>query len=247
LDINKSTTPTASEKPTLGYFCIGNKGHKMTMGSEQNPRPEPVPHAATDAALYGQLPFVMRELTNDLSTQQRARYALRRVEVHDSVSYACYYLKRIDLSAVSPQMLQKVVTNGSETTTAFVPQASNLNPTPPAVSSEGQWIVSGDYVIAKAILSLAMTETDAQELLNVSMILYGTQDLAIISEIGLCTGVDKTVQVGSGSGQFNMTEAIGVQIASHIPHFTSMRFANTGTAINMNVGASEPMWNTTAG
>jgi hypothetical protein len=247
LDINKNTTPSASEKPVLGYFCIGNKGHKITMGGENVAAPEPIPHAATDAALFGQIPFVLRPLNNDLSTTARARFALRRVEVHDSVSYAAYYLRRIDLSAVTPQMIYATVANGTTTETAFVPSAANLNPTQPQVDSQGQWIVSGDYVVAKAILGLLMTEDDINELLNVAMVMYSTQKYAIISEIGLCTGVDKLVSVSQAGGNFNMMEAIGVQIASHIPTFYSAVSNNRNLSIDMNVGATEPMWNVVSG
>ena len=186
---------------------------------------------------------MLRPVNNDLTTTERARYALRRVEQHNGVQYAAYYLKRIDLGQVVPQMLYKVVANGNETTTPFTPTAANLNPTPPNVDGSGQWIVSGDYVIAKAVLELSMTANDANELANVARILYGDDGYAIISEIALCHGVDKIVNVSAGNSSFNMLEAIGVQIASHIPSFYSMKFSSEGVRISMNVGASEPMWN----
>lgn len=243
LNVLKDVKPATTEKPVLKYFSIGNRGHATVVGPDGMTKPEPVPHRATDAAPYGIIPFVLRLLTNDLTTTERAKYALRRIEEHDGQQYAAYYLKRIDLSGVSPSMLSVSVSNNVETQTPFVPSENNLSPTAPATDSEGNWIVSGDYSVVKAIIQLVINEVDATEFLNVASILYGDSGYAIISDIALCHGVDKVTSVSNGTSSFNMTEAIGVQVASFVPSFYSMRFSSTGADINLNVGASEPMWN----
>lgn len=241
--IQSGTLPTQQERPKLGYYCIGNRGHQLVVGTEGIPKPEPVQHRATDAALYGHIPFVLREITDDLTSVERARYALRREEQHNGETYIAYYLRRLDLTNVTPMMNYKVVVDGVETTTPFVPNSSNLNPTPPQIGNTGVNVTSGEYVSASAILALSLTETDANELINVARILYNDEFYSIISEIGLCTGVDKIVQVqGSQGGSFNFNEAIGVQIASHIPAMIPMKFSNTGTDVTLAVGATEPLF-----
>lgn len=238
-----ATLPTQTERPKLGYYCIGNKGHQNVVGAESIPKPEPVQHRATDAALYGHIPFVLRPIADDLTSVERARYALRREEVHNGETYVAYYLRRLDLSNVTPIMQSKTVNDGVENTTPFVPNSSNLNPTPPDINNTGVNVTSGEYVSASALLALSLTEEDANELINVAKVLYNDEYYAIISEIGLCTGVDKVVQVsGSQGGTFNFNEAIGVQIASHIPAMIPLKFSNTGTSISLAVGATEPLF-----
>lgn len=240
--INASIKPTQNDRPKLGYYAIGVRGHQLKVGTNGIPKPEPVPHRATDAALYGHLPFVLRPIDNDLTASDRAKYALRREETYNSLRYIAYYLRRIDLSAVTPAMLAKLVSNGQTTTSPFVPNTGNLNPTPPDIADTGVNLVDGNYVQASARVSLSFSETETAELLNAAKIMFGDEGYAIISEVALCTGVDKTVQVDSGSGTFNMNEAIGVQIASHIPAMYAMNFNNTGVGINLDVGATEPLF-----
>jgi hypothetical protein len=241
--IQASTIPAATDRPYLGGYVIGNKGHTLVLGAEGVAKPSPVQHSATDAALYGHLPFVLRPVNNDLTSTERAKYVLRKEEVHNGQTYAAYYLRRIDLSAVTSVMETKTVTNGVEQVTPFVPNSSNLNPTPPVVNNQGVNVVDGTYVTAHAKLSLSMTQWEIDELKNVGLVLYNDSGFAIISEIGLCTFVDKTVQVtASGGGTFNFKEAIGCQIASHIPALVPADFSNTGVIQELKVGATEPLF-----
>lgn len=243
LNVNAGQLPSQTDRNSLAAFVIGNKGHQGVAGTNGVWKTEPVQHRATDASLYGQLPFVLRPLNNDLSQTDRAKYCLRLEEVHDGVRYAAYYGRRIDKTNVVPQMLLKNVTNGVETTQPFVPNSSNLNPTPPQIASTGVNTTDGSYVMAVATLTLSITEADAQEFLNVSKVIYGDESYAIISELGLVTGVDKVVQVSSTAGNFQMNELIGAQIAAFAPAMTPVNFNPTGVDIVLNVGATEPLLN----
>ena len=80
LGIQKDTLPNIGDKPNLGYYVWGNRGHSMIIGADSIPLNEVVQHRATDAGLYGQLPFVLREVNQDLTTTERAKYVLRRQE-----------------------------------------------------------------------------------------------------------------------------------------------------------------------
>jgi hypothetical protein len=243
LNINAGVIPAGSDRPSLAAYCIGNKGHQGVSGTEGIFKTEPVQHRATDASLYGQLPFVLRPINNDLSQADRAKYCLRLEEIHDNVRYAAYYGRRIDKTNVVPQMLLKNVTNGVETTQPFVPNSSNQNPTPPQIASTGVNTTDGSYVQAVAALTLSITESDAAEFLNVAKVIYGDESYAIISEIALVMGVDKVVQVTSTAGNFQMNELIGAQIAAFSPAMVPVNFNPTGVDISLNVGATEPLLN----
>lgn len=237
------TLPSQLERPKLGYWAIGNRGHQNVIGAEGIAKTEPVQHRATDAAGYGHIPFVLRAVNDDLTTVERAKYALRKEITVDGSVYIAYYLKRIDMTGVVPKMENKVVTGGVEVVTPFVPNSSNLNPTPPVVNNNGVNVVDGEYVTASARLDLSLTESDIQELLNMAKILYGDEGFAIVSEVMLCTGVDKAIQVSTQfGGTFNFNEAIGVQVASHIYAHVPAKFSNQGSDINVAVGATEPLY-----
>lgn len=239
--INAGILPSPTDTPALSYYVIGNKGHQNVVGTEGVPKMEPVQHRSTDAALYGHIPFVMRPMNNDLSQVDRAKYALRLEEVHDGIRYAAYYARRLDKTNTITQMQLKTVTNGVETTTPFVPNSSNLNPTPPQITSTGVNTTDGSYVSAVATLTLRITEAEAAEILNVAKVLYGDEGYAIISEIGLVTGVDKVFSITSTAGNFTMNEVIVAQIAAFSPALIPLNFNRTGADIVLNVGATEPL------
>lgn len=239
--------PASTDRPRLGYYGIGNRGHQLVVGTEGIPKPEPVQHRGTDAALYNQLPFVLRPIANDLTSVERARYALRREEIHNGEIYAAYYLRRLDLTNVTPIMESKVINEGQQVTTPFIANSSNLSPTPPNITSTGVNVTSGEYVSASAKLALSLSQDEISELYNVAKVLYNDENYAIISEICLCTGVDKVIQVtGSQGGTFNFNEAIGVQIATHIPSMLVLKSSNEGVSITLSVGATEPLFALTA-
>lgn len=240
LNINSGVLPGTTDLTNLKAYCIGNKGHLNVTGAGGVGLQSPVPHRATDSALYGQIPFVLRPVTSDLSQVARANYCLRREEVWDSIRYAAYYGRRIDFTNTVPQMELTTVVNNVSTTVPFVPSSSNLNPTPPDITSTGVNTVDGSYVSAVAALALVITEDDATELINVAKVMFGDQRLAIISEIALMTGTDKVVQVTSTAGNFNMNELIVAQCGAFVPSMVPLVFNNTGTTIALNVGATEP-------
>ena len=228
--------------PTLGYFAIGNGGHKITVGANGIPLMNPIQHQATDAALYHGLPFILRPINNDIDTVTQANYALRRIETHGGNQYIAYYLKRLGISTVIPDMENIVTANGISTATTFIPNSSNLNPTPPVLSNTGVNLVSGDYVAASAKLNIALTASEVTELLNVSTILYGDPSYAIISEIALCSGVDKVVQSASNNNStISFNEALAVQVLSFVNSFFAMQFSSAGISLLLDVGASEPI------
>lgn len=227
--------------PHVGYFCIGNGGHRVSTGADGIPFTSPINHRASDAALFNHLPFVLRELDNDLTIAQRENYGLRTTLEVGGVEYIAYYLKRLDSSSTQMLLNHTFTLEGVTTTTEFVPNADNLNPSKPELPNDGVISTDGNYLTASAILPVIFDQNDVSELLNVARIIYNSEDLAVISEIGLCSGVDKVVSATSGGSSFNYREVIATQIVSHITGYYPVGFANRGFEIAIEAGASEPL------
>lgn len=234
--------PDAAKIPTIKYFCIGNGGHRNAIGADGAPYTAPVNHRASDAALFRHMPFVLRTMDNDLSVTERAKYAGRRIEEHGGRNYFAYYLRRLDLTNTVPQMQHTTVNEGVATTVPYAPTGANLNPTAPEMPSAGVITTSGNFLSTSGVVKISFTEQDIAELVEVARIMYDNEYMAVISEIGLCSGVDKTT-TGSGAGntQFNYLEAIAVQIATFITAYYSMGFTNKGFDFEVELGATEPM------
>jgi hypothetical protein len=241
--IQNGVDPAPGQMPGLAYWGIGNAGHSLSLDANGAPVTNVVQHRGTDAALFNHLPFVLRELNNDLSSVERARYALRRIEEHGGRNYFAYYLRRLDLAATAVNMEYTTVVDNVSTTTPFVPDSSNLNPTAPVLNNNGVNVVSGDYTSVTSPVTLSISAADAAELLNVALVIYNDERRAWVSEICLCSGVDKVVQSpGVGAGTIDFNEAIAVQVMTHIAASYQMKFNNNGFQINLDVGATEPLF-----
>ena len=226
--------------PWVKYFCIGDHGHRVITGADGIPYTSPINHRASDAALFNHLPFLLREVTEDLTLAQREPYALRKTILVNGVNYIAYYLKRFDVSRVAIELQHTNVVDGTATITPFEYTNTNLNPTHPEIPNTGVITTDGNYLTSSAILSILLEETDVAELVNVSEILYGTAQRALISEIGLCSGLDRVVTV-PGTTPFNYREAIGVQIATFITGYYPVGYTNKGFELQIEAGATEPM------
>lgn len=234
----------AGEVPTLKYFCIGNGGHQNLIGADGIPYTSPVQHSPGDAALYRHLPFILRDPANDLDVTTRQKYAMRQAVVYNGVNYIAYWLKRLDYTNVVPQMLQNHVADGVTTTTPYVPTGANLNPTAPAIPATGGGVVTttGDYLSTSAVLRLDFSASDVAELVNCANIIYNNELMAVISEIGLVSGVDRVVTgIGAGGAQFNYLEAIAAQIATHMTGYYPVSYTNQGFDFGLELGSTEPL------
>lgn len=242
LDIQVNAVADAGTSHAMKYLAIGNRGHRNEVGADGFPFVSPIPHRPSDAALYSQIPWVMRLESQDLPAAQRANFAHRKSVIVEGTRYFAYYLKRLNHADVTTQLFLTTVRDGVTTTVPFVPNNSNLNPTPPEIPADGDIpaLEQGDYLTAKALLRISLTPADVNELLNVATILYGNENRAIISEFALCQGIDKTVTAeGAGGATINFNEAIHTQVSSFISTYHSLVFANNGLEFTVDVGANE--------
>lgn len=245
LGIQANQVPDAGVYPSLGYYGLGNGGLTADVGADGTLTIVPKVFKATSAAGYKPIPLVLRPLGNDLSSADRAKYALRRIEQRGSNSYIAYYLRRIDKTNVQAKMMLTTIVNGVKSSVPFVPDSSVLHPTPPVISNPGVITADGTYVSVAANLNVILDESDIDELYNVFDIVYGDPNKAVISELMMCSGLDKDIQVSDpGGSTFRMNEAIAVQVTDFVNVGAPLQFNSEEIKWSLDVGATEPLFKT---
>ena len=232
---------SSGEIPTVKYLTIGNGGHTASMGVDGLPLINPVPHSPRHAALYNHLPFIIREVTEDLTPAERLMYRLRVPRTIDNVNYVCYYAKVLDLSMVEPKIELRNNTNGIITATDFTPSLADLNPVKPVIPVNGNITSTGNYLASTAKIEFVMNEAEITELLNACNIIYGSDNYAFISEIGLCSGVDRNLMGNFGGPPSAYTEAVGVQIMNFISTAIPAYALSTSITQTIDVGSTSPL------
>ena len=245
LSIQANATLGVNETPRAKYMCIGIGGHQGTVGADGILLIGSAQHRPTDNSLFRMMPFVMRPLANDLTSTERQRYALRRIENHKGLDYAVYYLRRLDLTNVVPKLQKINITNGVTTTVDYTPTSGDLSPTPPALNTGGANTVTGEFIAAVARVTVNFDTLDATEILNAAMVLFDSEEYAIISEMGFVSGVDRSVTVTDPNGALVYDECINAQIVTHIATLQKLVANRNGFESVFDVGATEPMYNLT--
>lgn len=240
-DIFPDLRPDNNAVPRARYFCIGMGGHRALTGTDGKMYLSPIQHRPEDAALFDHLPFLVREPENDLSITERAKYALRKVISVRGQNYVAYYLKRFDLTEANPGMKINTVVDETVSSIPFVPTSANLNPQPPEISNTGVVTSTGQYLSASAMVKLNFTAQDVAELVNVAQVLYDNELYAVISEIGVVAGEDKTVTVATPGGNMNYKEVVSATIVAHMTTYYSVGFLNQGFDFTLELGATEPL------
>lgn len=239
-DIQAATTVADTDKVAMKYAAIGNGGTRVVQGVNGIARLKAVQHEPRHAALYNQLPFVLRLPNDDLDAGQRSKYRLRKYESHDGTTYVAYYLKVLDLEQTSPQLELRTVSNGTTTSVPYSPTLSDLNPTPPVVD-DSVLTSTGNFIAATAKVPFTLTAWEIEEFLNVCNIVYGDDGYAMISEIGICSGVDRAVTGDFNGTSTGYTEAIGVQICTFVNTSIPVKFINTNFTLMLDTGSLEPL------
>ncbi|AAL83040.1 hypothetical protein KEN51_CDS0257 [Pseudomonas phage vB_Pae10145-KEN51] len=240
--IQQNVAPSAGQIPNVQYMVIGNRGHYFVKGPDGSDEVENNIHRANDAALYNHIPFVLREVADDLPAQRRNMYRLRRLEEHNGKQYFAYYARKIDVTGVVPKLLKITIVDGEPVVTPYVPNRDDLNPTPPTISNQGTVVGSNESISASAIVTVNLTAEEILEITTAHRIRTGSVRSPIISEIGLCSGVDKDVQGQSGaSGNFIYTEVIACQINVFIATNHAVGYNSDGLKLTFDIGGVEPM------
>ncbi len=230
-----------SRLPEIKFFAVGIGGMGVT-GTASAARAIYYQHSPEDAALFEQVPFCLRTLDNDLLPAQRSNYALRKEISIGGVTYVAYYLRRINLTASKVVTRVRNIKNGVVTESDYVVTAANLSPQRNIADSGLVNVTEGNFLVTSRRMSLNFTESDVQELMNVFNIMYaGDLDLARISEIAICSGVDHNIQVTSPTGNYNFTDAARVQVMAFLGEDRALRFNTSGWGRDVDVGGGIPM------
>lgn len=238
-EILPKVVPEAGERPAMRYFTIGNLGHRTVQNADRSEEPEPIPHSPTDAACYNHIPFVLRENTgdNDLSTEQRNRYCLRKIETHNGKEYIAYYGRRIDMNQ-SRAKFQKLTKDEEQVYPEdYTFTTDNLNPPVPSVGYEGVRTGSRIQYTATAVMRIPLDSTDIAEIVHAHQIRTGSIRSPIISEIALCTGVDRVVPLPSSNVGY--TEVIACQVNLFMSTHHAVGYQSGGMEIVVDFGAAE--------
>ncbi len=246
-DVFPTTRPSNGEVPTLGFLGIGVGGHRQMSGADGIPYNDNYEHDPADGSLYRPIPFILREVGDDLSPLERQRYAMRRLETINGTNYIAYYLRRLNLADVKPMMTLNVpqTSTGSNkpviVTTEFVPTGANLNPTPPNIPPGSTITTDGSYLAATATLTVGFSEDDVSELLNVGRIKWGNEKLVMISEMQLVAAVDQPMSSSIGGATITYAEAIEALGIAYVSTELSMANLTKGVNHSLEVGAIEPL------
>lgn len=229
------------ENPTVKYFGIGNGGHTMS-NVNGVATPSNRTHRFRDCALFNQIPFVVREINNDISAAERAKFALRTRMTKGDSDYWVYWLKRIDPTTNTVVMEITNENDGASDTDEFVPSQDDLSPTPPSLENTSVIDTSGIKLTAKKIISLSLTPAEVEEIRNACEILFGTSALAIISEVAICSGVDRDTSISlADTSTVIMKEAIAVQVCHFLKGTDFLEGSNKHWGVTFDLGLSEPL------
>jgi hypothetical protein len=230
------------ENPSFGYYAIGNRGHTSSVVDDDDIIINLYKHQPSDAACWNHIPFVLREEANDLSADQRLNYGLRRVEQYNNKNYFAYYLKRVPVAQSPAKVQRTVITNGVANTTDYVYDSNNLNPKRPVTLPDEATTTAAEFLAVTKPVSVVFGDFDVAELLNVAVVKFGTESRAIISEIALCSGVDRTIPTTTGGGApINFKEVLACQVLTFISTYRQMTIDNRGFTMDLELGATEPL------
>lgn len=240
--VQSGIAPAAGEMPVTKYLAIGNQGHRNATGASGQPYTTSNQHLPSDAALYNMIPFHVRLQTNDLTQNERNQYGLRKEMEINGLKYWLYYLKRLDISTSRPAMTVNVKVNGKVSSRPFVPDSNNLNPVPPLLQGDEVTTSSGEYLAIKSVIEVVLSATEIEAIIEGCRILYDEEGYAIISEIGLVSGVDRQVTgQAAGNNAIQYTEVIAAQVVGILNTYHSLPASNSQVKETMTLGTSDPM------
>ena len=198
------TNVPAGTYPTLKYITIGNGGNLQIPDSENFIYNE---HSPLDAGLFNHIPFVIKTPEDDLTEADRLQYRFRIEQTINNQLYVCYYLKVIPSNLYDQKFYKVTTTNGENYLKVFkVNDPIFLNPVPRDRKLSYKDLDKTEFVTKLVRFKLEFSSQEVKELENVYKILGN--DKKLMTEIGLCTGIEH-----SNGGT---TEASCVQIAFHI-------------------------------
>ena len=233
--------PGLNEYPVLGYLGIGNKGATYDVTTSGYVLTTPQPHLPRHASLYNFIPFVIRDITNDLNSTERLKYRLRVPVAIGGNQYVAYYLRTLAIDDIIPAVELRNVNNGIITTNSSSPALSDLSPVPPDLSNVNLNNPNGDYLVSTAKVTFILNQQDINEILQACDIMFGDARYAVINEIAMVHGVDKVLRGTFGNTVSNYTDVISAQVAAFLSQYHALTPNTTQVQIELDIGSVEPL------
>lgn len=196
--------------PKLRYFTIGNGGKYNVDGTNLS---EPYDVKPTNMDLYNYLPIRCVPITQGLSETEREPYRMRyEYTAPDGQVYEAWRAKVITFNDNQVQYSQIDATTGESE--PYTIDTGDLNPTPPTTSNSGQSTDTDSEISVQVSTTFTLTGAEITEVVGV--IYNGDLRYAMISEIGVCSGVDQTnITEDSAGNPLTYTEAVMLQTNIH--------------------------------
>lgn len=197
-DVLPNERPPAGAFPYINYFGlgIGGIGEGVTTAF----------HLSIDAALFEHIPYICREISNDLNSIERMKYRLRVVTRVNNIDYAFYYLKAFDSNNDEVTIKQLTKTSGRGGIIADIDTNVPTILSPIPRSTEEVDLTKSEFYIVDNRINFSLTYEDKLEIINAYKILTGNSAVPPITELGIFFGSD--VQTDNGG-----VEAVAVRPA----------------------------------
>lgn len=209
-----------AEYPTIKYYAIGVGGTEVMDGIGSYTFNN---HSPIDAALFQHIPFVMRRVDNDISAADASGYRFKIKQVIDNVEYYCYYLKVIDERYNHFGIHKVVIKDDNNILDHFDTNTDALlNPVPRSDVLDSLQAEDTEYITKSTKLKFSLTLSELEDIEEVIETIYGADSSKAITEIGVCTGIDKEDSEGN-------IEAGRVQVNFHVA-------VDINTTVEMNAG-----------
>lgn len=179
----------------LGYFGIGIGGSR-SIGSS-NPLLEQRKvhqHKATDQNAFFPIPFLIREIGDDVDEVVRDRYRLRVVRQIGDKVYVMYYLRAINFDVFDPhvEVGTRDPITGNEDGDRYVYKKEDLSPPPYELTSSNSIPLTNRYVKGTGKMDLTLNADELNEIRNVCRVMFGDASVAAINEMYLVHGQETT-------------------------------------------------------
>lgn len=224
----------------MQYLVIGKGGHANVAGSTS--RVNTLQHGIKDADLFDMIPFVLRETTNDLSAIERAKYRLRKLVNIGGTNYFAYYVRVVTLGVSAPVIETIDMSVDPEVIAPYVVDPNQLAPTPLTLDVSGNVNnATSDHIRVATPLEVTLDANDLSNILDAVTIITGDPRDAVISEVGMCYGMDKNITSSAGGVTVTYDEVLACTIAHHIPARVDLQLTSDELQMKYKLSTTQPL------
>lgn len=235
-------TPLPAGVPSISYLCLGRGGYVNATAAGGESIQHVQMHKITSAIPFDMIPVAVREVGNDFTAQERAKYRLRRLETHGGKKYFVYYGLAVDISTSTPQIDEFTTVEGQTTTTVYEAQDSQLTVDPVSLDGQGQPIQStGKYLSVYIPFTVTLTKQQITDIIEAVTIVRGSANLATINELCLVSGLDKDISNTLGGVAASYKELLAAQVCNFIGVNKPLNQSNEELNFKLRLADTQPL------